>query len=117
MAQHWQQSMLNYFMQNKEQDRALQTPAEANRDKHMNYLAAEEQDAPNKENDENKDEVPGKNIRSNRDNSGATDNPANQVLQHENLIDPGNEHNHLRGPQTDWNENDNTAATGNNTGE
>ena len=32
----------NLIMKNKEQDRALQVPAESNRDKHINFPAEEE---------------------------------------------------------------------------
>ena len=83
-------------MENKEQDRALQTPSEANRDKHMNYLAADEQNenADITENEDNREDEKNeksseKNIRNKHDGS------TSQMLQQENLIDPGNEHNHL----------------------
>src|SRR5688572_7278108 len=93
-------------MKNKKQDRALQAPAEANRDKHMNYLAAEEQnenagvaeDQVNKE--EENEPSSEENIRNKRDAESGNDGSTNQMLQQENLIDPGNEHNHLREPAT-----------------
>jgi hypothetical protein len=102
-------------MENKEQDPALQTPAEANRDKHMNYLASEQQETVDKD-EENKGERLEGNTRNKRDKEGANDDSTNQTLQHENLIDPGNEHNHLTGSQANKKE-DSNATTGNSEGE
>ena len=94
-------------MESKEQDPALQSPAEANRDKHMNYLAAEEQDTDaganrNEDNKEDKedDQSSQESIRNKHDADSGNDGSTNQMLQHENLIDPGNEHNHISGSQT-----------------
>jgi len=87
-------------MENKEQDRALQTPAEANRDKHMNYLAAEEKDTNNdvrdEENDKDIDQPSG---QGNKHDADRGNDSINEMLQEENLIDPGNEHNHLQDPK------------------
>jgi hypothetical protein len=84
-------------MENKKQDRALQAPSEANRDKHMNYLAAEEQnentditEGEDNREDEKNEKSSEKNVRNKHDAS------TSQMLQQENLIDPGNEHNHLK---------------------
>ena len=74
-------------MENKKQDRALDIPAEANRDKHMNYLAAEEGDS---ENNNNEDEDSEKTRRKHDADSG--NDSTNEILQKEKLIDPGNEH-------------------------
>jgi hypothetical protein len=74
-------------MENKEQDRALQTPAEANRDKHMNYPAAEEGDS----NDTGNEDV--EETRRKHDADSGNDS-TNEILQKEKLIDPGNEHTH-----------------------
>jgi hypothetical protein len=92
-------------MQKKEQDRALQTPAEANRDKHMNYLATDEENTNDTGDEENNatdekdvddvNKAAGESNRNKHDADSGNDS-TNQMLQQENLIDPGNEHNHLR---------------------
>src|SRR5215212_9667487 len=93
-------------MENNEQDRALQTPAEANRDKHMNYLATEEQnenaDVADEKNDEDEknEQSSEESFRNKRDADSGNDGSTNQMLQQENLIDPGNEHNHIKGAET-----------------
>jgi hypothetical protein len=77
-------------MENKEQDRALQAPAEANRDKHINYLADEDTDAGidagNEESIESR--------RRKHDADSGNDGSSNEILQMELRIDPGNEHHH-----------------------
>lgn len=73
-------------MGNIEQDRALQTPAEANRDKHMNYRAAEDGDINATGNNEGVEESGSK-----YDADSGNDS-TNEILQKEKLIDPGNEH-------------------------
>jgi hypothetical protein len=75
-------------MENKQQDHALDIPAEANRDKHMNYLAAERG-----EQDTGDDEDAGEERKQKRDADSGNDS-SNAMLQHEKLIDPGNEHSH-----------------------
>ena len=90
-------------MDNKEQDPALQTPAEANRDKHMNYLASKE-DGNNNTTDEENEEIetsknPHEDRRSKHDADSGNDS-TNQMLQKENLVDAGNEHNHLKDTQS-----------------
>ncbi len=75
-------------MQNEEQDPALQTPSEANRDKHMNHLAAEDNDT-HEENDESIETR-----RRRHDADSGSDGTSDAILQKENLIDPGNEHHH-----------------------
>ena len=75
-------------MDNKQQDPALQTPSEANMDKHMNYLAAEDNDDDSKGNSESNDEE----MRNKRDADSGNDGGTNAMLQQEELIDPGNEH-------------------------
>ena len=94
-------------MENKKQDRALQAPSEANRDKHMNYLAAEEQkeNADMTENegngeDEKNEKFSEKSSRNKHDSDSGNDGSTNQMLEQENLIDPGNEHNHMKNSQT-----------------
>ena len=93
-------------MENKKQDPAFQAPAEANRNKHLNYLAAEEQNLDEKisedkknEKDEVGDQSSKQSIRNKHDADSGNDS-TNQMLQSENLIDPGNEHNHLKDPKT-----------------
>jgi hypothetical protein len=71
------------IMKNKKQDRALQTPAEANPDKHTNYPETEDTGTDREENIDN---------RRRRD----TDGSFNEMLQKEKRIDPGNEHHHHR---------------------
>jgi len=73
-------------MKSKEQDRALQVPAEANRDKHINFLA-----------EENGDNYSGEESAGSRrsdDADSGNDESSNEKLQHEIRIDPGNEHHH-----------------------
>ena len=92
-------------MEDKKQDRALQTPSEANRDKHMNYLASQEQvandevDNDEADNEENEDQRFREHIRNKHDADSGNEGSTNEMLQKENLIDPGNEHNHLKGSQ------------------
>jgi len=77
-------------MKNKEKDPALQAPAEANRDKHMNYLEAEDSDTnTNKKNEESVEDR-----RKKRDADSGNDGSSNEMLQKEIRIDPGNEHHH-----------------------
>src|SRR5437868_6234455 len=74
-------------MENKQQDRALDIPAEANRDKHMNYMASAEGDSENTANEEKDVE------RTRRKHDADSGNDStNEMLQKEKLIDPGNEH-------------------------
>jgi hypothetical protein len=77
-------------MENKQQDRALDIPAEANRDKHMNYPAVEEGDTKSN----NDEEIDDDEKRRKHDADSGNDS-TNQMLQKEKKIDPGNEHNHL----------------------
>ena len=77
-------------MENNEQNSSSQVPAEANRHKDMNYRAAEERDisddAKNKESEESQ--------RQKLDSDNSNDDSSDEMLQKENLIDPGNEHHH-----------------------
>lgn len=77
-------------MENRQPDRALDIPAEANRDKHMNYLAAENGDSDNTGNED--DDV--EETRRKHDADSGNDS-TNEMLQKEKKIDPGNEHTHL----------------------
>lgn len=86
MAQHWRKHFKFLIMENKEQDRALQTPSEANRDKHMNYAAAEDNDDATNDNNDVEER------RKKHDADSGNDSSTNQMLQQEELIDPGNEH-------------------------
>ena len=79
---------INFIMENKQQDPALDIPAEANRDKHMNYMAAEQG-----EQDTGDDEDAGEERKQKRDADSGNDT-TNEMLQKEREIDPGNEHNH-----------------------
>lgn len=74
-------------MDNKQQDPALQAPSEANRDKHMNYLAAEDDDNHNSD-----DRSSLEKDRMRHDADSGNDGSSNAMLQQEELIDPGNEH-------------------------
>jgi hypothetical protein len=74
----------------KEQDRALQTPAEANRDKHINYLAEEDTETTTDTGDGESIE----NRRRRHDADSGNDGSSNEILQKEKQIDPGNEHHH-----------------------
>jgi hypothetical protein len=76
------------IMKNNEQDPALQTPSEANRDKHMNYLAAEDNDESSTGNSGSNNEE----MRNKHDADSGNDGSSNAMLQQEELIDPGNEH-------------------------
>ena len=79
-------------MKNKEQDRALQAPAEANRDKHINFLADEDTDTgADTSNDESTESR-----RRRHDADSGNDGSTNAILQQESRIDPGNEHHHTR---------------------
>ena len=78
-------------MENKQQDRALDIPAEAHRDKHMNYMTAEKE-----QQDTGDDEDAGEERKQKRDGDSGNDT-TNEILQKEKLIDPGNEHNHHEG--------------------
>ena len=80
-------------MKNEEQDRALQTPAEANRNKHINYLAEEDTDA-NDANDNTGNQESVDSRRRRHDADSGKDGPSNEMLHHEKQIDPGNEHHH-----------------------
>ena len=93
-------------MKNKKQDSALQAPAKANQDKHKNLAAGEQNinadvtgNEDNKK-DEKNEQLSEENIRNKHDADSGNDGSTNQMLQQENLIDPGNEHNHLRGSPT-----------------
>ena len=70
-------------MENKEQDRALQTPSEANTDKHINFRAIEDEDDTL---DDSSDED------ENKHDADSGNDSTNEMLQKEKLIDPGNEH-------------------------
>ena len=73
-------------MENKKQDRALQTPGEANRDKHINFLAGE-----------NGDPYTGReSVESGRrrHDAGNGSDGSFEILQKEKRLDPGNEHHH-----------------------
>ena len=77
-------------MKNKEEDPVLQAPAEAIRDKHMNYLKAEAKDInANKNNEESIEDR-----RKKHHAESGNDNFFNEMLQKEIRIDPGNEHHH-----------------------
>jgi hypothetical protein len=80
--------MKSLIMKSKEQDRALQAPAEANRDKHINYLAEEDAetgaDAGAQESTESR--------QRRHDADSGNDGSSNEMLQKEMRIDPGNEH-------------------------
>ncbi len=78
-------------MKSKEQDRALQAPSEANRDKHMNYLAAEDTDTNSETSNDDEDL---ETRRKKHDADSGSDGTSDEMLQKENLIDPGNEHHH-----------------------
>ncbi len=75
-------------MENAEQDRALQTPSEANRDKHVNYFAEEEGNA------NTGDEESIEDRRRRHDADSGNDGSSNEILQNEKRLDPGNEHHH-----------------------
>jgi hypothetical protein len=75
-------------MEDNKQDRALQTPAEANRDKHINYLEEEETATGNEEDIESR--------RRRHDADSGNDGSTIEMLQNENRLDPGNEHHHHR---------------------
>ena len=77
-------------MKNTKQDRALQTPAEANRDKHINFLAEEEGDA----NTDIDNEESVENRRHRHDADSGNDGSSNEMLQKEMRIDTANEHPH-----------------------
>ena len=79
-------------MDYKEQDTALQVDAEAHRDKPTNYSNAEERDV----NDDAENKKSEESRRKKHDADSGNDG-FNEMLQKENLIDPGNEHNHDRG--------------------
>jgi hypothetical protein len=72
-------------MEIKKQDRALQTPGEANRDKHINFLA-----------EENGDPYTGNGVESGRrsHNEDSESEDAIEMQQKEKRLDPGNEHHH-----------------------
>jgi hypothetical protein len=76
----------NLTMKNKKQDRALQTPAEANRDKHINYPEAEDTGTVSEE------RMEGRRRRHNADNGN--DGSSNETLQIEKVTGPGNGHHH-----------------------
>lgn len=75
-------------MENEQQDRALQTPAEANRDKHINYFAEEEGDTDTGDDESIADR------RQRHDADSGNDGSSNEMLADEEQIDPGNEHHH-----------------------
>lgn len=72
-------------MENKQEDRAVDITAEANRGKYMNYPAAEGGRSENEEDSEKS--------RQKHDADSGNDS-TNEILQKEKLIDPGNEHTH-----------------------
>ena len=72
-------------MKNRKQDRALQTPSEANPDKNINYPDTEDTSTESEENIDS---------RRRHDADSVTDGSFNEMLQHEIRIDPGNEHHH-----------------------
>src|SRR5438046_9459783 len=77
-------------MENKQQDPALQAQAEANRDKHMNYLEAEERDAnTNKKNEESIEDR-----RKKHDADSGNDGSSNEMMEKEIRIDLGNVKHH-----------------------
>ena len=71
-------------MKNEEQDGALQTPAEANPDKHVNYFA-EEEDTDTSAEESIEDP------RRRHDADSGNDGSSNEMLADERQIDPGNE--------------------------
>ena len=77
-------------MKNTKQDLALQTPAEANRDKHINFLAEEEGDA----NTDIENEEGVENRRRRHDADSGNDGSSNEMLQKEMRIDTASEHHH-----------------------
>jgi hypothetical protein len=85
-------------MENKQQDRGLDIPAESNRDRHMNYLASGKG-----EQDTGDDEDAGEERKQKHDADSGNDS-SNERLQHEKLIDPGNEHNHHEGSHNPGND-------------
>ena len=74
-------------MNNKDKDRAIQAPAEANRDKHINFLAEEDDDDRNE-----KESIEERRLR--HDADAGNDGPTSEMLENEIRIDPGNEHHH-----------------------
>jgi hypothetical protein len=78
-------------MENKEQERSLDGPAKRNRDKHMNYIDGEQV-----EQDTGDDDDAGEEREQKRDADSGNDT-SNEMLQHERLVHPGNEHNQPEG--------------------
>jgi hypothetical protein len=100
---------INFIMENKAKDRALDVPAEANRDKHMNYLAADDGDSDNRGNDDVEE------ARRRHDADSGNDS-TNEMLQKEKLIDPGNEHTHRAHEENERTEKHDADAGGDGTG-
>ncbi len=75
-------------MKNKKADRALQAPAEANRDKHINFLA-EEDDYANSADNESLEKR-----RQRHDADAGDDGSSNEMLQREIRIDSVIDHHH-----------------------